>query len=54
MGTIKKKEAHMYYIGIDLHKKYFVSTAMDKEGKIIKKARVSTDRRAVKKYFLLF
>jgi len=26
----------MYYMGIDLHKKYFVSTIMDKEGKIFK------------------
>ena len=25
----------MYYMGIDLHKKYFVSTIMDKEGKVL-------------------
>jgi len=27
----------MYYMGIDFHKKYFVSTIMDKEGKVLKK-----------------
>ena len=32
----------MYYMGIDLHKRYFVSTIMDKEGKILKRSRVST------------
>lgn len=53
MATIRKKEAHMYYMGIDLHKKYFVSTVMDKEGRIVKRARVSTDRRAIKNYFAL-
>jgi len=31
----------MYYMGIDLHKKYFVSTIMDKEGKVLKRSRVS-------------
>jgi len=25
----------MYYMGIDLHKKYFVSTIIDKEGKVL-------------------
>jgi len=28
----------MYYMGIDLHKKYFVSTIMDKEGKVLKRS----------------
>ena len=39
-GLLAKKEVHvsrMYYMGIDLHKKYFVSTIMDKEGKVLKK-----------------
>ena len=43
----------MYYMGIDLHKKYFVSTIMDKEGKILKRSRVSTDRESIKHYFSL-
>ena len=51
METIKGKEAHMYYMGIDLHKKYFVSTIMDKGGKTINETRVSTDRRAIENYF---
>jgi len=42
----------MYYMGIDLHKKYFVSTIMDKEGKVLKR-RVSTDRESIKHYFSL-
>jgi len=36
---------------IDLHKKYFVSTIMDKEGKVFKRSRVSTDRESIKHYF---
>ena len=43
----------MYYMGIDLHKKYFVSTIMDKEGKVLKRSRVSTDRESIKHYFSL-
>ena len=43
----------MYYMGIDLHKRYFVSTIMDKEGKILKRSRVSTDRESIKHYFSL-
>jgi len=38
---------------IDLHKKYFVSTIMDKEGKVFKRSRVSTDRESIKHYFSL-
>ena len=38
----------MYYMGIDLHKKYFVSTIMNKEGKVLKRSRVSTDRESIK------
>jgi len=40
-------------MGIDLHKKYFVSTIMDKEGKVSKRSRVSTDRESIKHYFSL-
>lgn len=41
----------MQYIGIDLHKQYFVATVMEKDGKVIRKDRVSTDREAIKAYF---
>jgi len=53
-GLLAKKEVHvsrMYYMGIDLHKKYFVSTIMDKEGKVLKRSRVSTNRESTKHYF---
>ncbi len=40
----------MYYMGIDLHKKYFISTIVDQEGKVLRKSRVSTDRPAIKNY----
>lgn len=40
----------MKYIGIDHHKQYFIATVMDQEGKVIRKDRVSTDRRAVREY----
>jgi len=43
----------MYYMGIDLHKRYFVSTIMDKKGKVLKRSRVSTDRESIKHYFSL-
>ena len=38
----------MYYMGIDLHKKYLFSTIMDREGKVLKRARVSTDRESIR------
>jgi transposase len=41
----------MEYIGVDLHKQYFVATVMDEEGRVIRKDRVSTDRAAIKEYF---
>lgn len=41
----------MKYIGVDLHKRYFVATVMSQEGKVISKNRVSTDRAAIRDYF---
>jgi len=40
----------MYYMGIGLYKKYFVSTIMNKEGKVLKRSGVSTDRESIKHY----
>jgi len=38
---LARKKVHvMYYMGIDLYKKHFVSTIMDKEGKVLKRSRV--------------
>lgn len=41
----------MKYMGIDLHKQYFVATVMDQEGKIEAKNRVSMDRASIRAYF---
>jgi len=41
----------MKYIGIDLHKQYFVATVMDERGRAKSKERVSTDRAAIRDYF---
>lgn len=41
----------MKYIGIDLHKQYFVATVMDEGGSILGKEKVSTDRSAISDYF---
>ena len=41
----------MKHMGIDLHKQYFVTTMVDKAGKVLRKDRVSTDRAAIKGYF---
>lgn len=41
----------MRYVGIDYHKRYFVATVMDEEGKVIRKDMVSTDRRCIRDYF---
>ena len=35
-------------MGIDLHKKYLFSTIMDKEGKVLKRTRLSTDTEYIK------
>ena len=49
----RKKEVHViYYMRINLHKKYFVSTIwIKREG--FKKSRISTDRTSIKGYFSL-
>jgi len=41
----------MKYMGIDLHKQYLVATVMDEGGKILSKARVPVERRAIGEYF---
>jgi transposase len=41
----------MKYMGIDLHKQYFVATVMDEGGLVVSKDRVSTDRAAIREYF---
>ena len=41
----------MKYMGIDLHKQYFVTTIMDQEGRIEAKNRVSMDRASIQAYF---
>lgn len=41
----------MRYVGIDYHKRYFVATVMDEEGKVIRKDMVSTDRGCIRDYF---
>ncbi len=40
----------MKYMGIDLHKQYFIATLMNQQGKVISKDRVSTDRLAISEY----
>ena len=46
----KEGGARMYYMGIDFHKKYFVSPIMDKEGKVLKrKSRGSSPNFPVKR-----
>lgn len=40
----------MYYTGIDVHKKYFISAVVDDKGGLVHKKRVSTDREAIKRY----
>lgn len=40
----------MYYSGIDVHKKYFISAVVDDRGQLLHKKRVSTDRPAIRKY----
>ncbi|MDD5748519.1 MAG: hypothetical protein PHP64_05690 [Actinomycetota bacterium] len=37
-------------MGIDLHRKYFVATIANKEGNVVRKDRVSTDRQAIAGY----
>jgi len=41
----------MKYIGIDHHKQYFIATVVDKEGNVLDKMKVSTDRRSIREYF---
>jgi transposase len=41
----------MKYMGIDLHKQYFVATVVDKEGSVLSTDRVSTDRASIREYF---
>lgn len=41
----------MKYIGIDIHKQYFVATVVDEQGQVISREMVSTDRAAIKDYF---
>ena len=41
----------MKYMGIDLHKQYFVTTVMDKEDRIEAKNRVFMDRASIQAYF---
>ncbi|MDH4230407.1 MAG: IS110 family transposase [Nitrospirota bacterium] len=41
----------MKYMGIDLHKRYFVATTVDDAGRVLRKDRVSTDRAAIRGYF---
>lgn len=41
----------MKYMGIDLHKQYFVATMVDERGKVLRKDRVSTDRMSIHNYF---
>lgn len=41
----------MKYIGVDLHKQYFVTTVMNEHGDVLNKHRVSTDRESIRKYF---
>jgi transposase len=41
----------MKYIGIDIHKQYFVATVMHDNGKVLGREMVSTDREAIRDYF---
>lgn len=41
----------MYYVGLDIHKKYCISAVMDKEGKMIDRARIESKPQALKHYF---
>jgi len=41
----------MKYIGIDNHKQYFVATVVNKQGELISREMVSTDREPIRDYF---
>ncbi|MBI2486816.1 MAG: hypothetical protein HYW01_07635 [Deltaproteobacteria bacterium] len=41
----------MKYIGIDNHKQYFAASVVTKEGEVISREMVSTDREAIGDYF---
>jgi transposase len=41
----------MKYIGVDIHKQYFVATVMNQEGNVETKNRVSMDRASIQAYF---
>lgn len=41
----------MYYVGLDIHKKYCISAVMDKEGKMIDRAKIDSNPQALKNYF---
>lgn len=41
----------MYYVGLDIHKKYCISAVMDKEGKMIDRKRIESKPQALKQYF---
>ncbi|MDP3981133.1 MAG: IS110 family transposase [Chlamydiota bacterium] len=41
----------MYYVGLDIHKKYCISAVMDKEGKMIDRKKIESKPQALKQYF---
>jgi len=41
----------MYYVGLDIHKKYCISAVMDKEGKMIYRGRIESKPEALRQYF---
>ena len=41
----------MYYVGLDIHKKYCISAVMDKEGKIMDRKRIESKPEALREYF---
>lgn len=41
----------MYYVGLDIHKRYCISTVMDKQGKVIDKARIDSASSELRDYF---
>ncbi|TVL96336.1 MAG: IS110 family transposase [Candidatus Brocadia sp. WS118] len=41
----------MYYVGLDIHKKYCISAVMDKEGKMLDRRRIESKPQALKHYF---
>ena len=41
----------MWYVGLDVHAKYCSTVVMDKEGQILARARVASERQALAEFF---